>query len=555
VLLGTNAGAQSTATVADAAMRGNLAVVRTLLGRGARRVVNVPQADGSTALHWAAYRGDRDMAAALIAAGADVSALTREGATPLSLACLSGDAAMVSLLLDAGADANQVLRDGNTPLMFAARSGQPAAVRALLDYGAEVDARETLRGTTALMWAASQAHPAAVRLLAEWGADVNARSNVDLRQVIDTLPKGNAPVEGIVIDGRVIKAGTPRTLGAGDAKHYDLTGGGLTPLIFAVRANDRDSVAALLNAGADVNEVSNWRWSPLLVATQNRQYQLGAFLLDHGADPSIANRSGWTPLYIAVDNRNIEGGDYPVRKPDMDHLEFIKQLIAKGADVNAQAKDNTWVRTVFTQQWLNEDGATPFLRAAQSSDVEVMKLLLAHGADPKIETASKVTALQVAAGIGWVEGNTYEWSEAANVEAVKMLLELGLDPNAVAETGRTALHGAALKGRPAIIQMLVDYGAKLDARDYGTTGTDRTGRLALHTWLPVDYADGLVRIGTQMAIARPEAAKLLRTLMREQGLQVPPEGRTIETVCRPPDVCTDIKDDPTDSVAQRDAGR
>jgi Ankyrin repeats (3 copies)/Ankyrin repeat len=154
----------------------------------------------------------------------------------------------------------------------------------------------------------------------------------------------------------------------------------------------------------------------------------------------------------------------------MDHLEFIKKLLEAAADVNDRAKDNTEVRTVFTQQWLNEDGATPFLRAAQSSDLEVMKLLLAYGADPTIPTTSKVTALQVAAGIGWVDGNTYEWSEQENVEAVKMLLDLGPDPNVVAETGRTALHGAALKGRTAIIQLLVDHGAKLDVRDYGTTG-------------------------------------------------------------------------------------
>ena len=153
-----------------------------------------------------------------------------------------------------------------------------------------------------------------------------------------------------------------------------------------------------------------------------------------------------------------------------------------------------------------------------------MKLLLAKGADPKIATALGVTALHVAAGIGWVEGITYEWSPQATLDAVKILLELGLDPNAQADTGRTALHGAAHKGRADVIQVLVDNGAKLDVRDYGNTD-NRGGKLAVHTWQAVDYADGLVRVGVQSAIPHPEAGLLLRKLMTAQGIAAPPEGR------------------------------
>jgi hypothetical protein len=159
-----------------------------------------------------------------------------------------------------------------------------------------------------------------------------------------------------------------------------------------------------------------------------------------------------------------------------------------------------------------------------------MKLLLARGADPKINTVLNVTPLQVAAGIGWVDGITTEWSEAANVQAVKLLLDLGVDPNVQSDTGRTALHGAAHKGRPAVVQMLVDHGAKLDIRDYGNTD-NRGGKLAVHTWQAVDYADGLVRVGVQSAIAHPEAGLLLRKLMTEQGLEAPPVGRTLESIC------------------------
>ena len=180
-------------------------------------------------------------------------------------------------------------------------------------------------------------------------------------------------------------------------------GGQLTPLIYATRANNLDSVKVLLDAGADINQTSGYGWSPLLVATQNRYYKLGAYLLEHGANPNLTNKGGWTPLYIATDNRNIENGDYPVRKGDMDHLEFITLLLDKGADVNARVKDSTETRTVFTNQWLDENGATAFFRASQSGDITLMKVLLAKGADPKIATTLGVTALHVAAGIGWVE--------------------------------------------------------------------------------------------------------------------------------------------------------
>jgi uncharacterized protein len=195
---------------------------------------------------------------------------------------------------------------------------------------------------------------------------------------------------------------------------------------------------------------------------------------------------------------------------------------------------------VFTSQWVHEDGATAFWRASQSSDLAVMKLLLDHGADPNIATNIGVTPLQVAAGIGWVEGITYQWSKEANIETVKLLLKLGNDPNAYSETGRTALHGAGHKGATEVIQVLVDAGAKLDQRDYGQSGNDAGGRLAFHRYLPVDYADGLLRIGTQSAIVQPEAAALLRKLMAERGIPTPPEGRTIESVCLAPELCDDL---------------
>ena len=155
-------------------------------------------------------------------------------------------------------------------------------------------------------------------------------------------------------------------------------GGGLTPLVLAARENCIECTRLpFVAAHADVNQTTRYGWTALLTAVQNRHYQLATFLMEHGADPNIANNGGWTPLYIAIDNRNIEGGDYPVRQPDMDHLDFIKLLISRGANVNARIcgvestpqhckGDSTETRTVFTMQWLYEDGATPFLRAIKS---------------------------------------------------------------------------------------------------------------------------------------------------------------------------------------------
>ncbi len=573
--------------VADAAMHGDKAAVQKLVGQQAD--VNAAQADGATALHWAVFRSDKEMVDLLIRAGANAKAANREGATPLWLASVNGDAAIIEALIKGGADPNEKLPLGRTPLMVASRTGNVDAMKVLIDHGADVNAKETLRGTTPIMWAADEGHAPAIQLLIQRGADIKAQSDLAERGRGPALGKSNDPRKAVAAQGAALAAGKAspplganrgdsngiggpagqgaaagraggggrggrgggRGAGAARAAGADADGtddgaapagggrrgqaavkdgGALTPLVYAVRSNDIESVKVLLAAGADVNQVTGYGWSPLLVATQNRYYKLGAYLLDHGADVNLANKGAWTPLYLATDNRNIESGDYPVRKGDMDHLDFIKLLLDKGANVNARMKDSTETRTVFTNQWLDENGATAFLRASQSGDIVLMKLLLAHGADPKIDTTLHVTALQVAAGIGWVEGITYEWSTDQTIEAVKLLLDLGLDPNAQADTGRTALHGAAHKGSTAVVQILVDHGAKLDIRDYGNTD-NRGGKLAIHTWEPVDYADGLVRVGVQSAIAHPETGLLLRKLMTAAGLPAPPVGRTLESIC------------------------
>ncbi len=544
-------GAVAASDVADTVMRKDAARLQQLVA--ARADVNAAQPDGTTALHWAAYHSDSGATAKLLAAGANPAAVSGTGMTPLALACQAGNADLVRLLLKARADPNQTLGNGETPLMMTARTGSVAVIELLLAGGAKIDAREKLRGTTALMWAAANSNAEAVRLLVAKGADLSARSatvapgrkpyladtgRARLQEFIEGKGQGGTVV---AVDDPAAKsrleaeiAQTRRVLTKFPApeapRRSDKQWGGLTPLLFATREGDLESVKVLLGAGADVNQASEYGWSALLVATHNRFYRLGLYLLEHGADPNLANEGGWTPLYIATDNRNIEGGDYPTRRPDMDHLDYIKRLLAARANPNLRMRSSTETRTVFTHQWLLEEGATPFLRAAQSGDVVLMKLLLEQGADPSIATTGNVTPLMVASGIGWVEGVTYEWSPQATYDAAELLLELGADVNAQDTLdGRTALMGAAHKGRNDVIESLVKHGADLAMRDIGSRDTIHA--LAGTTWQAVDYADGLVRVGVQSAISHPSTAALLRQLMKERGLPVPAEGRTLASIC------------------------
>jgi ankyrin repeat protein len=558
-----HASALAASDVADAAMRKDSARLTQLISRKAD--VNEAQPDGTTALHWAAYHGDTAAAAALLRARAKPGAVTGTGMTALALACEAGNLELAKLLLKAGADVNQPLGNGETPLMMAARTGRVPVIELLLEKGAKIDEREKLRGTTALMWAAANANTEAVRVLISKGADINARSattapgrrpylaetgRARIQEFIDGRGQGGTVVEIDAPDAKVSndpnaaavakqrleeeRAVAQRTIAGlpkpDTSRRSDKQWGGLTPLLFAAREGDMETVKALLDAGVDVNQRSEFGWTALLVATHNRFYRLGTYLLEKGANPNLANEGGWTPLYIATDNRNIEGGDYPTRKPDMDHLDYIKRLLAARADPNLRMRSSTETRTVFTHQWLLEEGATPFLRAAQSGDIVLLKLLLEHGADPLISTDSKVTPLMVASGIGWVQGVTYEWSPQATLETVKLLLDKGADVNAQdLLDGRTALMGAAHKGRNDVIELLVQHGADLSLRDIGSR--DSIHALAGVRWQAIDYADGLVRVGVQSAIAHPETSAMLRKMMKERKLAVPEEGRTLASIC------------------------
>jgi uncharacterized protein len=480
--------------VADAVMRQDTSALRSLVQQKAD--VNAAQPDGTTALHWAVHQDDVDAVDLLLKAGANVKATNREGATPLYLACENGNAVIAGKLLKAGADPNAtVLLHGETPLMVASRSGKMDVVKLLLDHGAGVNQKETLRETTALMWAAEQNHDDVIKLLVEHGADVSVQSK-----------KAEAKKQyGVVYK---VKEGS--------------SAGGTTALVLAAREGAIESVKALLDAKADPNQTTGDKSSALLVAIQNGHYDVATYLVQHGADVNLANEKGWNPLYLAVKHRNIETGTIPVPHAEQ-AMDFIKLILDRGGvNVNARLSANTEIRNGQRATWLNEAGATPFLRAALCGDIEVMKLLLAHGADPKIDTEDHTTPLMAAAGVGFSDGFIHDRSVEETIEAMKLILDLGADINAANEQGLTALHGAAHKAALAEIQLLVDRGADLGAKDKGSKafGQDTKGML------PLNWAEG-VPVGVQSAIYHADAVELITKLMKDRGMPIPVLTRTV----------------------------
>lgn len=411
--------------------------------------VNETQADGATALHWAAYWDDLETARLLVGAGADVGRANDLGVTPLALACENASAAMVALLLDAGADANAAVGTGETVLMGCARTGSAGAVRALVAAGADVNVSESLEKQTALMWAVAQRHPQIVRLLLEHGADVRARSRV----------------RRLVISRRLqseLKYGELGRRYGTDAEETSI--GGFTPLLFAARQGDVAVARLLLDAGADVNDTAPDGASPLVVTTHSGHGRLATFLLDRGANPNAA-AAGYTALHAAVLTAD---------------LEVVEALLAAGARPNAQVTLATRVTRNGQVLMLGEHllGATPFALAAKFTELEVMRALAAAGADVQLPLKNGWTPLMLAAGASWryavwdrrdralakapaFQAQKYE--EDRTRDAVRLVLDGGAEVNAVDEDGNMALHHVVDKGFDRVVELLVSRGADLGA--------------------------------------------------------------------------------------------
>ncbi len=552
VLLVATAATPPDSPVADAAMRGDLDEVRELLRSGSD--VNAPQSDGLTALHWAADNGDAALAGVLIYAGANLRPLTRNDAyTPMHMAARGGHAGVITLLVEAGADpAVATSRTGVTPMHLAAKAGSGEAIRALAAGGAQVDARDHQWGQTPLIFAAGFNRLVAVNTLIELGADVSLTENVlhmPTRYAVDRAARAarNEVLESFRAqsDNPGLWAPTPQQVQAASEaawrvqslspeeiigkateqqmtenqlalletnalSYHEMVGnqGGLTALLHASRDGFRDVVYALLDAGADINQLSTGeKNSPLLIAAINGHFDLMLELLERGADPRLADLSGSTPLFAVINTQYAPKTRYPqqqaFKQQETSHLEVMEALLEAGADPNVQLDRHLWyLEYNFAQLSVNMWGATPFWRAAHGTDEKAMRLLLQYGADPTIPSRRPpsrrrggyggggggdrvdpsglppvptggpgVFPIHAASGVGYSGGDGAGRAGVSHIHvpngwmpSVKLLLEeLGADVNARDHNGYTPLHFAAARGDNDLILYLVEKGADVMA--------------------------------------------------------------------------------------------
>jgi len=475
---GTAYGAATEA--ADAAQNRDLKTLRSLLGQ--RTDVNAAQPDGTTALHWAAHWNDAEAVNLLLKAGANAKAANRYGATPLSEAVTSGSAAMIEALLNAGASAKTLTTpEGETVLMTAARAGNIDAVKLLIGKGADVNAKESYKNQTALMWAAAERHAAVAKVLLENGADWKIRS-------IDRETK------------------PPRLSAASSIS--PIARGGFTALLFSAREGDVETAKVMLDAGVDPNYGDVDNTSALVVALMNKQYTFAKFLIDRGANPNIVDAYGRTALYAIVDIRNEDWSTLPNRAGDdpFPTIEIARDLLARGAKVDAALTKPLPGRSgMDSGDTALGPGSTPLMRAARAGDAEMMRLLLANGADPKLTTRDGNNALLFAAGIGYRDKNT-KGTESGAVEAIKVAVEAGLDLKVENPRGETALHGAAGRGSDMIVQLLVDRGAALNTK-------------TKQGFSPVDYALGK-NVTLQLPVPHDSTVALLKKLGGLEGKDI-----------------------------------
>ena len=482
----------------DAARRGDKDALRGLIASKAD--VNEPDGDGTTALHWAAYNDNGDVAELLIRAGASVHAVTRNGAlTPLLVASANGSTVVVEKLLAAGAKSDVRSTDGATPLMLAAASGSADAVKLLVDNGAELNATDTARGQTALMFAAASNRTAVIRELLGRGADVAMTSQLVNLSKLPSPPDDNpVPVRRQAPQAK----NDPLAAAKAGRRARASAMGGLSALHFAARNGQLDAARALIDGGADINQVNKADQStPLVTAASNGHFELAKFLLDKGADVNLANADGLTPLYATVEARFAPTSWSPTRLTEQEsvtYLQLMEAFLERGADPNARLGKKLWFRpSDHDDVWVGTAGTTAFWRAAFANDVDAMRLLARRGADPNLASNEANTPLMAVAGLGWT-ANLSKTVAGSRLAAVKLCLELGANLKATDEFRYTALHGAAYRGDNELVKFLVEQGAPLDVKTiFGTTVTD--------------MANGFVAYSSNPRV-HPETVQLLQKL-------------------------------------------
>lgn len=426
--------------LADAAEARDWALVSKLIEQSVD--VKQSQPDGMTALHWAVYHNHPATTKLLSDAKCNVNATTEYNVTPLSIACTHQKTETVEMLLQAGANAEFQAPGGETPLMIAARTGNATAIRQLLKHGASLTAKEK-RGQTSLMWAAAEGHVEAVDALITAGADLNATSS-----------------------------------------------SGFTAMMFAARDGQIDVARRLIAAGVDVNSTLEAKrsgerlarngTSALIFAVESGHFELAMELVRAGADPND-QRNGFCPLHVLSWVRKPNSGDDPSGDPpprgsgNLTDLEFVRAIVAAGADVNAKLKNGNGGRALLTPR-----GATPMLYAARTADVPLMKTLIELGADPAEPNADGCTPLMAAAGVGVRSVDEEAGTEAEVVDAIEYLVSLGMDVNTVDQNMETAMHGAAYRNFPIVVNCLAKHGADSKLWDHKNSSG----------WTPVMIAQG-----------------------------------------------------------------
>ncbi len=569
--------------IIDAARSGDVDALRSLLAEGAD--ANTTQGDGMTALHWAAERGHSAVAELLLSAGADGEAQTRVGSyTPLHLASRSGYGPIVRTLLDAGADPDATTTNtGVTPLHLAAGAvGGADAVAALLERGATVDAREASSGQTPLMFASAYNRSEAVVVLLQHDADpavqtkavdvlrsmaIDREANQRFRDAIDDFRDAEAAgrdwepsptnVQAAIraqrefllsdydpgpVDGVSLARVNSEYPGGPSITHppyrESLVGrtGGMSALLHASREGHVASALALLDGGADIDQVSADNTSPLLMATLNGQFDLAMHLVERGADPNVAAiTDGATPLFAVLQTHWAPKSNYPQPRAhdnqQAEYMDVMRVLLESGANPDRRLNTHLWYWEYgLTKIGLDLTGATPFWRAALAQDVPAMRLLVSYGADPNIPTMwpavgmrerrqqdgrqqedsglpsipqgiENAYPLHAATGGGYLGLGAFSMRSTPDqfIPAVRYLIEeLGADVNLLDSWLYTPLHYAASRGDNAMIEYLVSRGGDVKA----------ITRLGQST---ADMARG-GRAGFFTRVAFPETSELLQEL-------------------------------------------
>lgn len=433
--------------------------IRTLLSR--RADVNVRSNDGSTALLWVAHWNDVETADLLLRAGADPNAANEFRMTPLSQACVNASASLVELLLKAGANPNTPIGTGETPLMTCAKTGSAKAVRMLIDHDASINAKEPVQHQTALMWAAAERHPDVMKMLIDAKADLQAHTRNGFTALHFAAREGDQETVRLLLAAGVSVNIRTEPDGAENEKPAGAEAAGTTR---AGAAAGGAGVGALTR-GRGTNPAPSG-YTPLLVATIRGQVELALFLLDQGADPNVGDAGSFMPLHWAVTtwesgaSNPVYGFEDPMSGiPDRQaKLRLVKALLAHGADPNARMKR----RPPLAGGYTDVAGATPFLLASSVDDVEMMRILRAAGADPKLVTATNTTPIMAATGLNHLVGESAV-TEAQALEAVKYLLDLGLDPKGATTLGENALFGPAYRGWNTLLAQLIDLGVDVNA--------------------------------------------------------------------------------------------